>query len=1010
MKTRLAAGLLWIVLGVSACGGSGEEDAAPAASTPTPAPTAPPPGIGSAGGTVTGPASSQVVIPAGALANNTAINVALTSGGAPALPQGFTAVGQMFAFTPHGTTFSAPVTMTIPFDPASIPAGRTPVLLKTNAQNQWEPVLNATFGVTSASGEVTSFSDVTAAFPPIDSVRLERQWSFTELRTEALEEVVVAADTQVEGELHELFDQGPATLDGEWFFPNGENRKPDGIATSEIFSSAGGGTYWVATEAPRGNIALPDDPIGSKAQLIQLQTFVKNADDATYEFTLSDVIIELVDGNGLLERGCPQGRRLMFDPSDPDEVLNPTGACDLLRGEVYLDVQAYTDTPGEPREIFFRTAGRATLTGSANDTWATNTPNEAFSRTPLWVPDDFEFAAVDFKGPDGQVGLLLKKTHPFSVPLSKVGLGKLFTVKVQTHALAYDRAASPVNGVGAEAPTAAHAYLRDPLKIGGTTVVTTGLTPLSTPSPADAPAEVPVDPAPCVPGPGPNSEAGTLQFIGPAFRVTETTTTPVINVTRTGGSTGAVTATFATSNGSAIGAVDYTPVNATVFFADGDDATRTVDVPILQDTVAGEPDKIVNLTLSQPGGCVALGTPATATLVIVDDDPVPPAPSGLDTTFDTDGKATLAAFGGDRSAMALQPDGKIVMVGGTFGGFILARFNADGSLDTGFGASGKVATVAAPGVLEEALAVALQSDGKIVVVGRSNLNFALARYNANGSLDATFGVGGRVVTGVVGSAFAVAIQSDNKIVAGGRIDGDVQLARYNPDGTLDSSFGVNGKLATPTDIVGDADAAANIVILPSGEILVSGGSSVGGAADPTGLARYLPNGSLDTSFGTGGKVILDESVGEGLARQPDGRLVLVGSIETLVSPATRRLFRVMRLNENGSVDSSFGTAGKVSTALSERGDLARAVTLRDGKIIVAGIASSQTNPNFAVARYNGDGTLDTTFNGDGLLTIDFFSSSDIAESVAIQPNGRIVLGGSVQENFVEGYGVARVVP
>ena len=263
---------------------------------------------------------------------------------------------------------------------------------------------------------------------------------------------------------------------------------------------------------------------------------------------------------------------------------------------------------------------------------------------------------------------------------------------------------------------------------------------------------------------------------------------------------------------------------------------------------------------------------------------------------------------------------------------------------------------------------------------------------------------------MVGNAFAVAIQPDNKIVAGGRIDGDVQLARYNPDGTPDNSFGVNGKLATPTDIVGDADAAANIVILPTGEILVSGGSSVGGTVRPTGLARYLPNGSLDTSFGTGGKVILDETVGEGLARQPDGRLILVGSIETLVSPATRRMFLVMRLNENGSVDSSFGTGGKVSTALSERGDVARAVALRDGKIIVAGIASSQTNPNFAVARYNSDGTLDTAFNGDGLLTLDFFTSADVAESVAIQPNGRIVLGGSVQENFVEGYGVARVVP
>jgi uncharacterized delta-60 repeat protein len=955
------------------------------------------------------------VIPAGALANNTAIAVALTTGATPALPQGFTAVGQMFAFTPHGTTFSAPVTMTIPFDPASIPAGRTPVLLKTNAQNQWETVPGATFGATSVSAQVTSFSNTTAAFPPIESVRLERQWTFSELRTDELEEVEVASGTQVEGEMHELFDHGPATLDGEWVFPTGENRKSDGIATSEIFSSAGGGTYWVATEAPRGNIALPDDPIGSKSQLIQHQTFVKNADDATYEFTLSEVILDLFDGNAALGRGCPPGHTLVFDPSDPAELENPVGSCDVLRGEVYLDVQAYTDTPNEPKQIFFRTAGRATLTGSAGN-WTSNTPNEAFSRTPLWVPNDFDFPIEDFNGLAGHAMLILREKHPFSVPLSAVGLGKLFTVKVETHALAYDRAASSINGIGAEFPTAAHAYLRDPLKLGGTTVVTTGLTPVSTVSPVIEPTEVPVDPEPCVPGPGPKSEAGTLQFGAVGFRVSETTTTPVITVTRTGGSTGAVTATFATSNGSAIGGTDYTPVSATVFFADGDAATRTVDVPILQDTIAGEPDKIVNLTLSQVGGCAALGTPATTTLLIVDDDPLPPPPSGLDATFDTDGKATLAAFGGDRSAMALQPDGKVIMVGGTFTDFVMARFNADGSLDTGFGVSGKVQTAMVAGEQEEALAVALQADGKIVVAGYTGTsgpggpqNFALARYQSNGGLDGSFGVGGRVITGVEGNAFAVAIQPDNKIVAGGRIGGDIQLARYLPNGTLDDSFGVGGKIATPTDIVGDADEAANIVILPTGEILVSGGSSVGGGSDPTGVARYLPNGALDTTFGTGGKVILDERVGEGLARQSDGRIVLVGSVETALSPATRTLFRVMRLNENGGVDSSFGTAGKVSTALSERGDVARAVALRDGKIVVAGISSTQVNPNFAVARYNGDGSLDTTFNTDGLLTIDFFGFNDAAESVAIQSNGRIVLGGLARDN-VDGYGVARVVP
>jgi uncharacterized delta-60 repeat protein len=197
----------------------------------------------------------------------------------------------------------------------------------------------------------------------------------------------------------------------------------------------------------------------------------------------------------------------------------------------------------------------------------------------------------------------------------------------------------------------------------------------------------------------------------------ETSSTPTITVTRTGGSSGAVTATFTTSDRTAIGGTDYTPANATVFFADGDAVPRVVRVPIVQDVVSAEPDKTVNLALSQPGGCAALGTQATAVLTIRDDDPLPPPPSRLDPSFGTEGKATTTAFGGDRSAMALQPDGKIVMVGGTFTDFILARFDADGSPDESFDADGQVTTDMVNGEQEEALGVAIQPDGKIVVVG-----------------------------------------------------------------------------------------------------------------------------------------------------------------------------------------------------------------------------------------------------------------------------------------------------
>jgi len=995
------------VILLNACGGGGDDGSEDSA-----VPPAPPPGIGAAGGTVNGPNGSRVVIPANALTSNTAIAVSLSGSSAPALPAGLTAIGQMFAFTPHGTTFAVPVTMTIPFEPATVPAGRTPQLMKTNSQNQWEQVSNATFGTNSVSGQVTSFSDLTVVLPPLQSVQLNREWFFSELLGDELEEVERASGSQADGDMHELFDHGPTSFDAEWVFPDGTNRQSDGIGTSEVFSSGNGVTYWVVTEAPHGNRFLPEDPIGSKARLVQHQTFVKNAANASYEFTLSEVILQIFDRNGVLRRGCPPGRTLVLDPLDPAEVLNPLGACDLVRAEVFLDVKAYTDDPGEPQVEFFRVAGRAILTGNADGSQATAF-SEGFSRSSLWITNDFGFLRGDEQGDDL---FILNDDRTYRVNLAQVGLNKRFTVRVETFAQGYNRAASSINGIGAEFGTAANAYLRDPLRLGGTSVVSSGVTLVETPLPLREPGNTVSDPLPCVPGPAPDPLAGTVQFLAPAFRIMETATSPVITVMRTGGTKGEISATFATSDGTAVGDVDYRSTSGTVFFADGDAAARLVTVPVIQDALVGESDKLVALTLSQPGGCAALGAQSTATLRIVDDDPLPPAPSGLDATFDGDGKASIAAFGGDRSAMALQSDGKIVMVGGTFTDFVLARFNADGSLDTSFGSGGKLTTDMVAGEQEEALAVAVQADGKIVVAGFTGTagpggpqNFALARYLTNGTLDSAFGTGGRIVTGVPGNAFALAIQPDGRIVVGGRVGEDIQLARFNASGTLDSSFGGNG-IAVALDIAGAGDAAANLVLLPNGSIVVSGNSTIGGGNTPTVLARYLANGTLDSSFGTAGKVILDERVGEGLALQSDGKLVLVGHIETATAPATRKEFRVMRLSANGSPDGAFGTGGKVSTAFSTVGDEARAVTLQsDGKILVAGGSSLQTNPNFALARYNTNGTLDTNFNGDGLVTVDFFSFSDLAESVVVQPNGRIVLGGLARDN-VDGYGVARIVP
>ncbi len=416
--------------------------------------------------------------------------------------------------------------------------------------------------------------------------------------------------------------------------------------------------------------------------------------------------------------------------------------------------------------------------------------------------------------------------------------------------------------------------------------------------------------------------------------------------------------------------------------------------------------------------------------------PAPPPPtstatSGLDPTFGSAGKATLQAFGGDRSGMALQADGKIVMVGGTFTDFILARFNADGSIDRSFGIDGKVTTDMGSGLRqEEALAVAIQSDGKIVVAGYTAIDatppaqdpsetFALARYNSDGNLDTSFGVGGRVSNNVNGRAQALAIQPDGKIVAAGEFNfdstngsdfADFTLARFNANGSLDLPFASSGTGQLALDIGSATNSVRNLVLQPDGAIVVSGkpiGTFAG--SDHTDIARFNANGRLDTSFGSGGTLTLvGAEVGEGLVRQPDGKLVLVGSVVQPIAPATSR-FVLMRRNADGSADSGFGSAGTVDVALAENATAEGVALQADGKLVVVGTRAFASNPNFVVARYDGKGALDTGFGAGGMLSIDFFGFSDAGENVLVQPDGKIVVGGLARNN-VDGYGVARINP
>ena len=173
------------------------------------------------------------------------------------------------------------------------------------------------------------------------------------------------------------------------------------------------------------------------------------------------------------------------------------------------------------------------------------------------------------------------------------------------------------------------------------------------------------------------------------------------------------------------------------------------------------------------------------------------------------------------------------------------------------------------------------------------------------------------------------------------------------------------------------------------------------------------NGSLDTSFGSGGKLTLTATrVDDGLALADDGGMLLAGSVDVGVFPARSSHFALMRLAADGSPDSGFGSAGLVTTPFSTLTDFGRAVALQaDGKIVVAGQMDGQgSNPDFAVARYNADGSLDAAFGSGGKLTIDFFGASDGADSVAVQPDGKIVLGGFARNGSRTGYALVRVAP
>lgn len=394
-------------------------------------------------------------------------------------------------------------------------------------------------------------------------------------------------------------------------------------------------------------------------------------------------------------------------------------------------------------------------------------------------------------------------------------------------------------------------------------------------------------------------------------------------------------------------------------------------------------------------------------------------PGFLDNTFGTGGVVATGLQGGafDYAYSAIsQPDGKIIIAGtsdsGTNSDFALLRLNMDGTLDNSFGLNGKVITpFGNSDDITSNNCIALQSDGKIIIVGSTltgaTYDFATVRYLPNGSLDTSFGGTGKVQTSIGSSddyARAVAIQSDGKIVvAGGTIAAnfDVALVRYNSNGSLDNSFGLGG-IDTSASMNG-LQSANSVNIQSDGKILIAG--TTANTHNDFLTMRFNTDGTLDNTFGVGGIVTTPFSAfdnGSYASKiQTDGKIISLGYNST---NGISTDFALMRFNSDGTLDNFFGSAGKISINHGIA-DVGTGLALQaDGKIVFTGTCNSGTD-SFHVFRCKMDGSLDSTFGTNG-HTVTFIANS-VSATVCIQPNEKIVVAGIMNNGNDLDFEVAR---
>ena len=1070
---------------LAACGGGGDDGG-----------TAPPPpatGIGAAGGTVAS-GDAKVVIPAGALTTNVDVAVAKTSAGAPALPSGVTSVGDTFAFTPHGTTFAKPVTITIPFDASKVPAGSTLVVYKTNAANTgWDVMHGATLSGNTISVNVTGFSTTFAALQPPEGFPdlTEKQWTFVKDDYLGPGETPFDTGTQTGGRLDRAHSVG-----ADYAVPPAGQEDPK--AHLEVFSNESGKSFFTQAQSPR---TLPGDAErlnAARTKLVQTYTFMVQDPKATLDFVITHAVVEIFDGGGNPPShfACPQA----YPSATEEQFIDKCGA-NMNWAENFMEVSARKVGAATP---FFEKQGSMIAFGAAgHQDFSTNVAEDVdlFANAGFVTEtSDARYIKVTLGG-EGDVHF------PTHIPLSTLQPGDLINVTVDMYSYARNLT---------QGESFSSAMLRDPVSFDdGPTLQFTGLEQL--PVNHDAvPAAVAVACA------IPDAEAGQFEFSEASYEAPEAPEGVEVVVRRTGGKHGEVLFLLESTDGSAQAGADFEAQHRIIRFGDGEGGSKIVTIPFTQDKTE-ELNESFTLKLTQFAGCATPGAHATTTVDILDDDRfiappstfhvsgtisglagsglvlvnqlrgiplpasgttftfpeelsdgsiyriavqtqpanplqactvangdgtihganatnvavtcvTPPSPGSLDVEFGDHGRvATNVGFAsallGGRVGLALQADGKILLVGG----LKLLRLNADGTMDTTFGSAGVVPVVFNGQTLDTAMDVAVQASGKIVVAGTTSAtavgsdDFALTRFNADGTLDTTFGTAGHVTTDFFGSTDQVRrmkLQPDGRIVVIGRAahilsptSGTFEFAivRYSVDGATEPGFGGGGKSTnTPGGVITEP---LGLAIDSVGKIVTCGRSAIDGGTEPdSGFVKYLANGVADTGFGTGGNGALltalgnDDSCVDVVTAENDD---IVGAISLDVSPGIGGLnhgFGLVRMNANGIPAPG---APQIIATLTTQSDRPSAMLRQaDGKFVLVGQSGAlSTNPDIAVVRFREDGlALDPSFGTDGKFTLDFFGGTDVATAVAQQPDGKLVVAGVVRNGSIRMFGVTRLSP